>query len=322
MTSLTDRYVHAVTAQLPEAQREDIALELRGTIEDTVAASPEPDQAEAERQALRDLGHPTALADSYRGTGQHLIGPRFFPAWLRTLKTLLAWVPALVAVLMVALGLLDEDPPGNIVGTAVTTALFAALQIAFWVTLGFAIAERTDAGGEAMDALGVDQGDWDPADLPEPQKRQVTWGDAIWSVILNAFLLTLLVLPVRLGGSIDGFAWGQIFTDTAYSLRWVLAAGMAASLLASVYVLARGHWTRLTAIVNLVGMLVFTAPIVWLAARNDLYAWDTLPLEWVRDSAGNLEVNEPVTLGATIVVVVGILLWEAFDTFRKAARTP
>ena len=69
---------------------------------------------------------------------------------------------------------------------------------------------------------------------------------------------------------------------------------------------------------NLLGGLLFTAPVVWLAARNDLIAWDTLPLGWIGD--GNLRVNESLTLSATVAVLLAILLWETVDSFRKAAR--
>lgn len=318
MSSLTDRYVHAVTAELPESQRVDIAAELRGTIEDTVAAAPAgTDPAVAEREALLALGHPTALADNYRGEGRSLIGQRLYPAWVRTLKALLLWVPAMVGGITLVIGLLDGDPPGDVVGSMVSGVLWSAVMVTFWVTVGFAIAERTGAENQTLEILGT-HGQWDPAELPEPKERQVSWGDGILSMVLNTFILTLLLLPGRLGGSVEDVAWGQIFTDTAYGLRWVLAAGMVASLLASVFVLARGRWTWPTAITNLIGTVLFVGPLVWLAARNTLYAWDTLPLEWVGD--GDLQVNEGATLTVTIVVLLAIALWETVDSFRKAAR--
>lgn len=319
MTSLTDRYVHAVTSQLPEAQRSDIAEELRGTIEDTVAARPGgTDPAQAERAALLELGHPTALADSYRGEGRSLIGPRLYPAWLRTLKALLMWVPALVGLINLLVGLFDGRTATSVAGDVVTSVLGSAVMVAFWVTVGFAIAERTGTEIETLEALGSHE-DWDPSDLPEPTKRQVSWGDGIMSVVVNAFILIVLLLPGRLGGTLEGLSWGQIFTDTAYGLRWLLALGMVASLLASIFVLARGHWTWLTAIVNLVGTVLFVGPLVWLASRNDLYAWDTLPIEWLSGD-GSLQVSEQPTLTITIVVLVGVALWETFDSFLKAAR--
>lgn len=53
---------------------------------------------------------------------------------------------------------------------------------------------------------------------------------------------------------------------------------MAVSLVTNTYVLARGWWTWPTALVNLLGALLFTTPVLWLAACNDLIAWHTLPL--------------------------------------------
>src|SRR5699024_3188956 len=144
MTTLTDRYIHAVTSGLPPDQREDIAQELRGTIEDTIAARPEGgDPVEAERRALLELGHPTRLADGYRGAGRSLIGPAYYPSWLCTVKALLIWVPAVVADVMFVVGLIDGDNPGGIVGEVISSSLWATMMVLFWVTLGFAIAERT-----------------------------------------------------------------------------------------------------------------------------------------------------------------------------------
>lgn len=320
MSSLTDRYVHAVTIHLPEEQRADIARELRATVEDAAAAAPPgTDPVQAERQALLDLGHPVTLADSYRGEGRALIGPRLYPAWLRTLRTLLWVVPTLVASLLLVIGALDGQSVIEILGGALSGAFWAAVQVAFWVTIGFVVAERSGAGVDELEALTLGTtADWTPEDLPEPRRRQVSWGDAIGSVLSNAFLLALLLLPGRIGGRVEGLEWGQIFTDSAYALRWVMAAGMAVGLVASISVLTRGRWTWPMAGLNLLGGLLFTAPVVWLAARNDLIAWDTLPLGWIGD--GNLRVNESLTLSATVAVLLAILLWETVDSFRKAAR--
>lgn len=319
MTSLTDRYVHAVTAHLPESQRADIAAELRGTIEDTIAARPEgTDPVQAEREALRELGHPTALADSYRGEGRSLIGPRLYPAWLRTVKALLMWVPALVGAINLLVGVFDGRGAGEVAGDVVVSVLGAGVMVAFWVTVGFAIAERTGTETETLEALGTGE-DWDPADLPEPATRQVSWGDGIASVIANAFILVLLLLPGRLGGTVGDLTWGQIFTDSAYGLRWLLAVAMVASLLASVFVLAKGRWTWATGTANLAGTVLFSAPLIWLASRNDLYAWETLPAQWLSGEE-SLHIAQQPTLAITIVVLLAVALWETWDTFYKASR--
>lgn len=320
MSSLTDRYVHAVTEQLPPQQRDDIARELRGTIQDTVAAGAArgDDPGAAERRALTELGPPTRLADSYRGEGRYLIGPRVYGPWLRTLKALLALVPALVAVIVLVVGVLDGNSLGEAFGDAIGGGLSAALQVAFWVTLGFVIAERTGSEDGLLQVFGDDDG-WDPESLPEPQKRQVTWGDAIFALIVNAFLLVLLLSPLRAGGQFGDYHLGQVFTDSAYALRWVMAIGVAVSLLSSIFVLVRGRWEWPTAIANALGNLVFIAPVLWLASRDDLFAWDTIPTSWVGDS-GSIAINESATLWGSVAVVVAIVLWDTIDGLWNASR--
>ncbi|ECH9276498.1 hypothetical protein YV30_23930, partial [Salmonella enterica subsp. enterica] len=62
-SDLIELYVYEVTRRLPERNREDIALELRSTIEDML---PE-DYGEAEvKEALAKLGDPAMLAAQYR----------------------------------------------------------------------------------------------------------------------------------------------------------------------------------------------------------------------------------------------------------------
>lgn len=322
MSSLTDRYVHAVTEQLPPGQRDDIERELRGTIEDSITgAGPVDDRREAERRTLLDLGPPSLLADGYRGGGRYLIGPRLYDQWLRTVKALLSFVPAIAAVVVLAIGVVEGDTIVEVIAGALSAAFSAALQVLFWVTLGFTVAERT--GADVGLPTGVaDEEAWDPDDLPEPRRRQVTWGDAIVTLVLNAVMLVLLLGPWRIGGSIEGYQLSPVFTDTAYSLRWVLAVGVAVSLVSSIVVLARGRWTWPAATANAVGNLVFLAPILWLAARDELFDWATLPSWLSLEDGRTLRVNEPVTLWGTVALVAAVVVWDIVDGLWKASRRP
>ena len=228
-------------------------------------------------------------------------------------------VPPLVGAVMLFAGAVAEESLTGILVGMVSGAAGAALQVAFWVTLGFAVAERTDSGREALDAIDGRDTDWDPADLPQPQRRQVTWGDAIFTLLANAFLLALLLVPWRIGGTVGQYEVGQVFTDTAYSLRWVLVLSVAIGLLTSIVVMARGHWSWPTAVTNAVANLVFVAPVVWLANRDDLVAWETFPSSVATDS-GVLEINRSSILWGTVAVVVVICLWDAVEGLWKAAR--
>jgi hypothetical protein len=67
-SSLTKRYVYAVTRRLPEEQRTGVGEELRGTIADRIDAltadRPDSDSTANERLALEELGDPDRLAAS------------------------------------------------------------------------------------------------------------------------------------------------------------------------------------------------------------------------------------------------------------------
>ena len=57
---LIDLYIQEVTRRLPEKMREDIAMELRSTIEDML---PENYSEKDVKQVLEKLGNPATLAD-------------------------------------------------------------------------------------------------------------------------------------------------------------------------------------------------------------------------------------------------------------------
>ena len=89
--SLTDRYVAAALKGVQADQREDVAAELRGSIADAVevrtSQGESPDTAE--RAVLLELGGPTRLAAGYSGRPLYLIGPAFYPDYIRLLRLLL-----------------------------------------------------------------------------------------------------------------------------------------------------------------------------------------------------------------------------------------
>ena len=176
MSTLTDRYVFAALRSIPEAQREDIERELRGSITDDVEARVENGQppAAAETDVLTALGDPVRLAARYTGRPLYLIGPDLFLDWWRLLKTLLVIVVpiAFLAVVLIQMALDPGDPAGAF-GTAIGTAVNVVVHLGFWVTLVFAVIQFN---GTRRKDLGL--GPWTPASLPQlPRQAQVSLGD-------------------------------------------------------------------------------------------------------------------------------------------------
>ncbi len=84
--NLIDVYIHEVTRRLPEKSREDIALELRSTIEDML---PDDYTEKDVEEVLSKLGNPAVLASNYSEKPMHLIGPRYFDVYVTLLKMII-----------------------------------------------------------------------------------------------------------------------------------------------------------------------------------------------------------------------------------------
>ena len=80
---MIERYIYAVTRELPEQYRAEIADELEALINDLLTGMdmdvPEERKVEA---VLRELGNPKELANRYRGKERYLIGPKLFEQYL------------------------------------------------------------------------------------------------------------------------------------------------------------------------------------------------------------------------------------------------
>ncbi len=73
--------------------------------------------------------------------------------WLRLLKLLLSFIPALVGTIVTVVEAAEGKGLGAI-GPGIVAAMQVAVQIAFWLTVTFAIIERTQT---AVDLPGVDR---------------------------------------------------------------------------------------------------------------------------------------------------------------------
>src|SRR5690606_16181590 len=129
---------------------------------------------EAELAVLNDLGDPDRLASEYSGKPLALIGPRYYLAWLRWTKRLLATIPPLVGVANTVIRLALDTDGIDAIWSAVwagwIAAIIAAVNVLFWSTLGFVIADRVEYWSE--DEV-VPMGKWTVDHLPSVPDRQI-----------------------------------------------------------------------------------------------------------------------------------------------------
>jgi hypothetical protein len=330
-TTLTDRYIAAAMRTVPEAQRADLAAELRGSIDDQIDARVEDgdERDAAEYAVLTELGDPEKLAAGYTDRPLWLIGPRHYLDWWRLL-TLLLWIVLPCAAFGVALAkVLAGAAVGETIGAVVVTLLGVTVNLGFWTTLVFALVERSKVALPRVPSVATPpgfglgrvrapglMGEWTPDHLPEPRPKGAGFGEMVASLVFlaavaGAVLWDLFIgfIPSEPGLSFfDPGLWPGGIT--------VLFALMAIEGALAVAVYAVGRWTIGFAVGNAVLAIAFSAPALWLLVNDALINPAYFPT-LIPDGGG--EVGAIVTTVSGFAIAA-LALWDIVDAFLKALR--
>jgi hypothetical protein len=315
MTSLTDRYVWAVLRAVPQGKRTDLEPEIRALVADAVDAhagnaSPEA----AERAALVELGDPDALAARYMDKTRFLIGPRLYPEWERLLTLLLPIVVPIAGIAVGAVGWVSGKTVGEAIVSGLGVAFTVAVQLTFWFTLVFAIAERT---GSAVAPLTGHP--WSPDDLPDvPAPDRMSLGEAIATIAFGVFVLVAIVW-VQLASPIviDGTSYPLFDPATWAWWVWYVLALTVAEIVFAAALYLRGRWTWGFATVNALLGAALAIPAVYLISENLLFNDELVATIDAQTTAAWFST----TMAITVLVIVLVTVVDGVDGFRKAWRT-
>lgn len=317
--TLADRYIAATTAKLAEDQREDVAAQLREAIGDSVDAAIESDHSlaadQAERQVLNAMGDPEKLAASYSNRTLTLIGPDLFLKWKRLTITLLWIVVPLIAVVIPIAGWLDGDSAGTIIGATISGVVTVGVHVVFWVTLVFAIFERTGVGAEDVSEP------WSVDNLKESPDAKIALGETIGAAATLAVTAILIVwqqvYPWASNAAGEGL---PVLTPDLWN--FILPALLGVMAIEFVMLIARqirGYWTAadawLTLAVNLASIALIAVPVVQHSLLNrELFA----EIGWP-DAASSVTLEQIEWITLIVLVVVSIV--DVVGGFRKAHLT-
>lgn len=199
---LIDRYVHAVSRQLPAKIRSDVEMELRSSLEDSLearsAAAPDSERALHARELLLGLGSPEQMAASYQPASQYLVGPQLFPLFKLVLRIVLS-VYSIMALIGIALGV-----RAIVVADAgwlryLAEALSSLIQGGFFafgvIVVVFALLQRFGVGQNETEE------DWDPDQLPMISDEELIRSGTGLEKIIGALILfgLLNLLPHWIG---------------------------------------------------------------------------------------------------------------------------
>lgn len=201
---LIDRYVYAVTNGLPECAKEDVSRELRANIEDMLPENPTESDV---NKVLEKLGNPRYLADGYSERKRYLIGPDLYDRYISVLKLVIF----IVTIVFACITLLKwaVNPATNGGAFQMSIQLFfdimfipiqGMLQGVLWVTIVFAILERT---GVTEGKIPFIKKKWSPEDLiaiPVAKKRKISRVESVFSIFFTVFLIALVYFNSELIG--------------------------------------------------------------------------------------------------------------------------
>lgn len=330
---MIDRYIYAVTQKLPKSQREDIAIELHGLIEDMLDERVQGGDITDKdvEEVLIELGNPKRLAQKYRGTKNYLIGPELYDSYILVLKIALISTAFAISVGFIIQVIID---PVSILDhfiewiVSLVTGLPTALG---WTTFGFAIA---DYYGE-VNPRDLETGkDWKPSKLPPipDKKRQIKQYEPITGIAFYTLIIAVFVFSNDYFGVWifhDEFSGVVPFLNTEMYHSYlpfiilILGFGILKECLKLVY----GKWTyklvTYTALVNLVSFITVVIMINGPAFWNPNFLLELTKADLVTEgSEAYRTINtiwEQSTLWILILLAVG-LLWDVIDGLIKTTK--
>lgn len=321
-TFLTDRYLASVLKGIPADQRPDVNVELRQTIETSVLqrTARGEDPKSAERLVIRELGDPMRLSATYSGRSLSLIGPTFYPEYIRLLKLLVSIVVPIVTVVVGFATALAGESLWSVLLSAVGSGFMVGIQVAFWVTLVFAVVDRqsTDSPSIVSEVTSELTSDWDLDDLPEVNVNRIGLGDTLASITGLSLLVLFLLWQPTYQESFDLGGAPISILNPELSTVWipVLIVILLASITLELIKYRMGKWTIPLAGVNSLLSLSFAFSAIYIITSDQLLNSEFLVAISSGEFAGFVDLLP--TMIAWVIAVVTV--FDVSEGWWKALR--
>lgn len=200
------------------------------------------------------------------------------------------------------------ENPSKAIGEGFSTLFSVGINLAFWVTLVFALIER--AGARDLPTAGLvsvrTNRSWTPDDLPKYEPHATTLGQLATELSWLAVLIAALVLQQFT------FTDQPLLDPAGWHLWWPLLI-LAFLLRGAFYVVVyrQAAWTGATVLGNTVAALLWAVPTVWLLAAGRFFnpAFHGL---------AHSDVKHWVTV-SVIMAVALITVWDTVEVIRRAS---
>ncbi|WP_164743548.1 hypothetical protein [Microbacterium sulfonylureivorans] len=273
-----------------------------------VAAGTETGAAEA--QTVGEFGDPDRRAADVSDRPAYLIGPTYFFDYRRLMIIVLSAVtPSVFGALLLVQAIAGADV-WRAVLSALTVAITVAVQVGFWITVAFAVVERTSRGRRRRPSA------WDPSDLPEVPTANVGLGETIFALLAYLLFIGLIVWQQNIWVVETAGGEGIPVLDPAlwsFWLPWFIVLAVLEMAFALV-LYATGHWTWALAWINVLLNLAFTVPAVALIATDQVLSAQ------FREAFAEVVPALEIFLRVIPFIIVGVAILDVVQGFRKAYR--
>ncbi|WP_047981491.1 HAAS signaling domain-containing protein [Ornithinibacillus contaminans] len=332
---MIERYIYAVTQKLPQAQREDIAVELRGLIEDMMEERLNGAEAteEVAEEVLLELGSPREMAQKYRGSKRFLIGPELYDSFIIVLKiVLISSVLSMIGVFAVKTVINPVEILDYFIDLIVSLVTMVIPHAFGWVTLIFALVDHF--GGVKADDLKIDK-DWTPKKLqpiPHP-KKQIKRGESIFAIVVLVLVMVWFTFSSEFFGVYvfhDGDFQAVVpFLNEASFHHYLpfLLILLAIFIVKECLKLISGKWTMklvaFTAIANAIALVVVYFIMTGQAFWNPNFMEELAQAGIATHGSDGYNVAESIWQNATrwtVIIFIISLVWDFIDGLVKVKR--
>ena len=320
---MIDLYIQEVTRRLPDKKREDIALELRSTIEDML---PDDFTEQDIMSALAKLGNPAKLASGYLDRPMHLIGPQFFGIYINLLKMIVPIAVMITLISIIANNIVSftgEEAVLNvildIIGVGIWQMLSATIQVWFWLTLVFAIIERIDMKDQKPIIEGMKE--WTPEDLKEvtyiAKEKAISKVEVFVGLLWTAIWVTVYFYASSIVGIYEKGGDGLVFITPTFNHEVLLSYWpfivilVALEIAIAIWKLTSRQWTIKLAILNVTYQLATTIVFIMILCNPNLFRPE------FSDYMKNLFSVDNLGWGIIFLFILFAVI-ESYQGFKKA----
>ena len=273
---MIERYIYAVTKELPKDNRKEISNELRRLISERMRRLDNTlSEEEKMMKVLTDLGDPKKLANQYRNKERYLIGPKYFEKYIMVMKIVMLSIFFGLSLVHGFSILFEVNSVLDMLGGYIGSLLSALMQGAAWVTGVFALLEYNEISLEHEEK----EEPWNPNQLRAVpnEKARISRGESIFSIVFSTIFLTLFFFsPGAIGIYYfigDNMNFIPLFNLQALAVFQILIfIVFTFDILIEMLKIIQGRWSRNLAII--VTALNILSALILIYALSNVAIWN------------------------------------------------